>query len=80
VDAEGDTEKQERGNNSNITPPNLVRQFKLSGMRRACYVARMDFFPGVKGAGSEANHSPLSSSKAKNLWSYNSIPPYIFMA
>jgi hypothetical protein len=35
---------------------------------------------GVKWLGNEADHSPPSSAKVKNAWSYTSTPPYIFMA
>jgi hypothetical protein len=34
---------------------------------------------GVKQLGHEADHSPTSSVKVKNAWSYTTIPPYIFM-
>jgi len=36
--------------------------------------------PGVKWQGHEADHSPPSSAKAKNAWSYTSIHPYFFMS
>jgi hypothetical protein len=37
-------------------------------------------FPwGVKRPGREADHSPPSSAKVKNVWSYTSIPPLLFM-
>jgi hypothetical protein len=35
---------------------------------------------GVKRSGREADHSPPSSAKVKNAWSYTSTPQYIFMA
>jgi hypothetical protein len=35
---------------------------------------------GVKRSGREADHSPPSSAKVKNAWSYTSIPQYVFMA
>jgi len=38
------------------------------------------FVPGTKRLGHDAEHSPLSSDQVKNEWSYNSIPPYPFMA
>jgi hypothetical protein len=34
---------------------------------------------GVKLLGRKADHSPPSSSKVKNAWSYTSIPQYVFM-
>jgi hypothetical protein len=34
----------------------------------------------VKRLGGEADQSRQSSANVKNVWSYNSIPPYIFMA
>jgi hypothetical protein len=35
--------------------------------------------PGVKWLECEADHSPPTSAKVKNAWSYTSIPQYIFM-
>jgi hypothetical protein len=35
---------------------------------------------GVKRPGREADHSPPSSAKVKNAWSYTSTPQYAFMA
>jgi hypothetical protein len=35
---------------------------------------------GVKRPGREADHSPPSSAEVKNVWSYTSIPEYVFMA
>jgi hypothetical protein len=35
---------------------------------------------GVKWLGCEANHSPSSTPKVKNVWSYTSAPQYAFMA
>jgi hypothetical protein len=35
---------------------------------------------GVKWLGHEADHSPPSSAKVKNAWSYTSTPQYVFMA
>jgi hypothetical protein len=37
-------------------------------------------FLGVKRLMCEADNSPPSSSKVKNVWSYTSNPPYVFMA
>jgi len=37
-------------------------------------------FPGVKRPELEADHSLLSSAKAKNAWRCTSIPPCVFMA
>jgi hypothetical protein len=34
---------------------------------------------GVKQPRDEANHSPSSSAKVNNAWSYTSTTPYIFM-
>jgi hypothetical protein len=34
---------------------------------------------GVKQPECEVNRSALSSAGVKNAWSYNSIPPYVFM-
>jgi hypothetical protein len=35
---------------------------------------------GVKRQGHEANHSPPTSADVKEMWSYTSTPPYVFMA
>jgi hypothetical protein len=35
---------------------------------------------GVKQWGRETGHLPQSSAKVKNVWSYTSTPPCIFMA
>jgi hypothetical protein len=35
---------------------------------------------GLKWPGDEANHSPPSKAEVRNEWSYNSTPPYVFMA
>jgi hypothetical protein len=34
----------------------------------------------VKQPGREADHSPPSSAKVKNAWSYTPLPQYVFMA
>jgi len=34
---------------------------------------------GVKRPGSEADHSPPSSAKVKNAWTYTSTPQHAFM-
>jgi hypothetical protein len=39
-----------------------------------------DLSLGVKRPGREADHSPPSSAKVKNAWSYASTPLYILMA
>jgi len=38
------------------------------------------FTLGVKWPCREADHSPQSSAKVKNVWSYTSTPLYVFMA
>jgi len=35
---------------------------------------------GVKQLEHKGDHSPPSRTKVKNAWSYNSTPPYVFMA
>jgi len=35
---------------------------------------------GIKRTGREADHSPPSSAKVKNAWSYTFTPQYVFMA
>jgi len=37
-------------------------------------------FPRVKRLGREADHSSPYSTEDKNAWSYNSTPPYVFVA
>jgi hypothetical protein len=37
-------------------------------------------FPAVKPLGREAVHLLLFIAEYKNAWSYNSTPPYVFMA
>jgi hypothetical protein len=34
---------------------------------------------GVKRPGREAGHSPKTSAEVKRMWTYTSIPPYVFM-
>jgi hypothetical protein len=36
--------------------------------------------PGVKRSGREADHSPPSSAKVRNAWSYIFLSQYVFMA
>jgi hypothetical protein len=36
--------------------------------------------PGIKQKGREADHSPASSDKVKNAWSYTSTPPNVYIA
>jgi len=38
-------------------------------------VCTRNIFPGVKQPVCEANHSPTSNAKVKNVWSYTSVPP-----
>jgi hypothetical protein len=35
---------------------------------------------GVKWPDHEYGHSPPSSAEVKNVWSYTSTPPYVYMA
>jgi len=37
-------------------------------------------FRRVKRAGNETDHSPPPSAEVKTAWSYNSTPPYVFIA
>jgi hypothetical protein len=46
-----------------------------SGAHPASYMGTRGSFPGVKQLGHEADHSPSSSGKVKNAWSYTSTPP-----
>jgi hypothetical protein len=46
-----------------------------SGVHPASYpMGTRDSFPGVNRTGCEPYHSPTSSAKIKNAWSYTSIP------
>jgi hypothetical protein len=40
---------------------------------------RIQFLPGVKRPGREADHPTTSGTEVKNAWSYTSTPPYFFM-
>jgi hypothetical protein len=52
-----------------------------SGAQPAFYLMGTErSFPSVKWPGQEADHSPPSSAKVKNAWSYTSTPPYVLMA
>jgi hypothetical protein len=37
-------------------------------------------FPGIKGQGHEADHSPPTTAEVKKKWIYTSTPLYVFMA
>jgi hypothetical protein len=39
----------------------------------------IQWVPGVKQLGLEADHSPPSSAIVENVWSYISTPSYVFM-
>jgi hypothetical protein len=39
-----------------------------------------DLSLGIKPPGLEADHSPSSSAKVKNAWSYTFTPLYVFIA
>jgi hypothetical protein len=49
------------------------------GEMRNAYKIWLDSL-GVKQLGCETDHSPPSSTKVKNEWSYTSTPQYVFMA
>jgi hypothetical protein len=52
-----------------------------SGVHPASYpMGTTGSFPGGKAARHEADHSPPSSAKVKNAWSYTSTPQYVLMA
>jgi hypothetical protein len=40
----------------------------------------IQWVPGVKRQGREADHSPPASAEVKKMWIYISTPPYPFMA
>jgi hypothetical protein len=40
----------------------------------------IQWVPGVKRQGREADHSPPTSAEVKKMWIYASTPPYAFMA
>jgi hypothetical protein len=47
-----------------------------SGTNSASYFkGTRSFFPGAKWPGNEADQSPPSSAKIKNVWSYTTTPP-----
>jgi hypothetical protein len=52
-----------------------------SGVHATSYtMGTRDSFPGVKRPRREADHSPPTNAKVKNMWIYTSTPPYVFMA
>jgi len=53
-------------------PPLVHSAFLSNGYRSS--------FPRIERPGCEADHSPSSSAKVKNVWSYSSTAPFIFMA
>jgi hypothetical protein len=40
----------------------------------------IEWVPGVKRQGREADCSPPTSAEVKKMWIYTSTPPYVFMA
>jgi hypothetical protein len=47
----------------------------------ACFcVPPIQWVPGVKRPGREADHSPPTSVQVKKTWTCTSTPPYVFMA
>jgi hypothetical protein len=38
------------------------------------------FFPGIKLPENEPQYPPPSTAEVKNVWSYISTPPYVFIA
>jgi hypothetical protein len=54
------------------SPP---RSERLWGPPSLLFNGYRGLFSGGKAAGPEADHSPPSSAKVKNTWSYTSIPP-----
>jgi hypothetical protein len=62
------------------------RNFLLSGVQTdtrahpsCCPMGISDFIPGVNRQRRETDHPPPSSAEVKNMWSYISIPPYVFI-
>jgi hypothetical protein len=63
----------------NLTLHHLVQTG--SGAHLASYpMGTRGFCPEVKRPGREADHSLPSTAEVRNAWSYNSSPPYVFMA
>jgi hypothetical protein len=60
----------------NVSPHHRVQTG--CGAHRASYT--IDMIAGVQRPGCEADHSPLSSAKIKNAWSYTPVPQCAFMA
>jgi hypothetical protein len=40
----------------------------------------IQWVPGIKRQGRDADHSPPTSDEVKKMWIYTSIPPYAFVA
>jgi hypothetical protein len=40
----------------------------------------IQWIPGIKRPGREADHSPPTSAGVRNTWIYTSIPPHVFMS
>jgi len=53
--------------------------FKTQTRKKNTKIGTVDFLPGVKRSGNEADHSP-SSAKVMNAWSYTSILSCAFRA
>jgi hypothetical protein len=52
-----------------------------SGAHSASYTVGIGgSFPGIKQPGSEADHSPPTSTDVKNPWIYTTTSTYVFMA
>jgi len=58
--------------------PTKGKRFLSSAARPASYSVGTRSFPGVKWTGPDADHSPPSSGKVNNEWSYTSTSPYAF--
>jgi hypothetical protein len=65
--------------------PGRSKEFVSSPLDLGPIQASIKWVPGalflrVKWAGREADHSPVSSNKVKNMWIYTSTPAYVLMA
>jgi hypothetical protein len=71
------------GRGGRRSSPGRVENFLFSTSSRPALVPTqppLEWVPGVKQPGHEADHSPPASAEAKKMWIYTSTPPYAFLA
>jgi hypothetical protein len=67
---------------SRSSSPGRVKNFVFSTSSRPALGPTqlpIQWVPGVKRTGREADHSPPTSAKVKKMWIYTSTPPYAFI-